>query len=35
MFMIVQDMENVAFTPSFPNTAGTAGMLFHTDTALS
>lgn len=35
MFMNVQDMENVAFTPSFPNTAVTTAVLFHTAIALS
>lgn len=35
MFMNVQDMENVAFTPRFPNTAGATAVLFHTAIALS
>lgn len=28
-------MENVAFTPSLPNTAGVTAVFFHTATALS
>lgn len=35
MFTNVQDMENVAFTPSLPNTAVATAVLFHTAIALS
>lgn len=35
MFMNVQDMENVAFTPNLPNTAVATAALFHTAIALS
>lgn len=35
MFMNVQDMENVVFTPSLPNTAVATAVFFHTAIALS
>lgn len=35
MFMNIQDMENVTFTPSISNTAVATAVFFHTATASS